>query len=174
MPKECNADGCSLPVFSNSFCKYHQNQRTDSKWVKSVEARSNRNRASMPSGTASKKPISYNFKPIARESKPRAVINRLYERRGRAFRAEKKICEVCPVLRAAGIQTHCSGKAEAVHHTRGKATIELLLNELFWMASCFWGNGWIEDNSAKAAELKLKTPDYTSKLSKFKTAENES
>jgi hypothetical protein len=167
MPKTCKYIGCKNAVFSNDYCQFHQFARTDSKWLATIAARSNRQPIARTARRSSK-PINYNFKPIAKESKSRAAINRLYEARSRIFREEKKICEVCPVLKAAGIKTFCSGKAEAVHHTRGKATIELLLKEIWWLASCFWGNGWIEDNSEKAFELQLKLPDYTSKLSKFK------
>lgn len=169
MPKQCGSDGCTFAVFSNGFCKLHQTQRTDSKWVNQLAAkRSYSGSNSVSSGRSSKGELNYKFQPIAKESRSRAVVNRLYEKRGRAFREEKKICEICPVLRKAGIKTYCSGKAEAVHHTRGKATIELLLKEIWWMAACFWGNGWVEDNSEKAFELQLKVPDYTSKLSRFK------
>lgn len=33
MPKTCKSEGCNNPVFSKGYCKYHQNQRTDEKWL---------------------------------------------------------------------------------------------------------------------------------------------
>lgn len=47
-----------------------------------------------------------------------------------------------------------------VHHLKGKATDELLLNEEFWMAACNPCNGFVEDNSEWAKE-------NNKKLSKF-------
>jgi len=41
MAKVCNSEGCNNPVFSKGYCKYHQNQRTDDKWITSLAKRNN-------------------------------------------------------------------------------------------------------------------------------------
>ena len=33
MPKPCNSTTCNNPRFSKGFCSYHQNERTDEKWL---------------------------------------------------------------------------------------------------------------------------------------------
>lgn len=46
----------------------------------------------------------------------------------------------------------CTGKATCVNHKKGKATIELLLDEKYWEPSCWPCNNWIESNDAWARE----------------------
>lgn len=33
MPKQCKSIECSNPVFSTGYCRYHQQERTDDKWL---------------------------------------------------------------------------------------------------------------------------------------------
>lgn len=33
--KQCQVDSCNYPVFSHNFCKFHQNKRTDKKYLQS-------------------------------------------------------------------------------------------------------------------------------------------
>lgn len=154
MPKVCLVPECQRNVFAKLYCPIHQYLRTDKQRPKPIAVKPVRT------------PIKKRPKPIKKTSKKRGQINRVYyEPKARAHRHKIGHCEVCPVLRKAGFEVSCSGEAECIHHVKGKATIELLLDENWWLCSCFWGNNWIEANSDVAKLLKLKVPDYSSKLS---------
>ena len=51
----------------------------------------------------------------------------------------------------------CTGAAQGVHHTKGKATTELLLDERWWLPACNWCNIQVEvkDAEARSKDLKL-------------------
>ena len=87
-------------------------------------------------------PIKRSQKRIAKESKTRAAINRLYEITSRIYRSDHPQCEInSPV---------CTFFTQGVHHLKGKATDELLLDQQFWMPACNACNGYVEDHSAWA------------------------
>lgn len=52
--------------------------------------------------------------------------------------------------------SECTREATCIHHTKGKHSIELYLDEKFWMASCVRCNGKVEEIGEKAYELGLK------------------
>lgn len=176
MAKECSFNGCKAAVYSNRYCRFHQWAREDEKWLNARKAANVRRSISgfkrkLGSSEASKNPSQKRATPIAKHSQKRAEINRKeYEPEARAYRAEIGRCEVCIVIKAAGIDPgfKCCNEPQCIHHVKGKATISLLLDKRWWKVSCFLGNNWIEANSEKAEELQLKLPDYQSKLSNIK------
>lgn len=46
----------------------------------------------------------------------------------------------------------CTGKAQGIHHRKGKASPELLMDETWWMPACFMCNNYIEDKHKWAIE----------------------
>lgn len=100
---------------------------------------------------------------IAQEDKPkprlrqysvkREKINRMeYKPLARGYMLEHPFCEI----RLPG----CTGAAEGIHHTKGKATIELLLDVRFFKSACNHCNTDLERKDAEARRRGLK-------LSKF-------
>lgn len=99
---------------------------------------------------------------IKRESPKRAQINRkLYTPNARLYLQQNPLCQI-------KIENVCTIYSQGVHHIKGKKSIELLLDERFWMASCNACNLFLETHSAEAKNLGFKLPDYDSKLSKLK------
>jgi len=89
-------------------------------------------------------------KPINKKSEKRKEIdNKEYLPAARKFIKDNPNCE----LKMKG----CTGRAQGVHHLKGKATIELLLDKRFWKASCYHCNlmAEIKDAEARASGLKL-------------------
>lgn len=87
-------------------------------------------------------------KRIAVFSKKREGVNMVYNQKARAFREANPMCRVnSPV---------CTRFTQGVHHVRGKATNELLLDETNWLPSCNRCNLWIEENHEAAVSLGLK------------------
>lgn len=87
------------------------------------------------------------IKPV---SDKRAEINKKqYVPASKRFVKEHPECE----LKMEG----CTGKSQCVHHTKGKATIELLLDEQWWKGSCYHCNTLVEilDEEAREKDLKL-------------------
>lgn len=91
-------------------------------------------------------------KPIAKFSKKRITVNGQYSIDSRVFRALNPFCAIkSPV---------CTHRTQGVHHLKGKATIELLMNKKWWLSACNPCNDYVEANSAWAYENGFK-------LSKF-------
>lgn len=89
---------------------------------------------------------------IRKYSKKRQKTNRNYDVRARLFRIANPLCKInSPV---------CTGLTQCVHHLKGKATTELLIDEQWWMPGCWACNTYVEDNSDWAF-------DNDKKLSKF-------
>src|SRR5687767_5810108 len=89
-------------------------------------------------------------KPIAPVSKKRAAINKdLYGPASKRFVKANPICQL-------GMEG-CKGKSECVHHTKGKDSTEMLLDEQWWKASCYHCNTMVEilDADARSKDLKL-------------------
>jgi hypothetical protein len=100
-------------------------------------------------------------KRIQKHSAKRAKINRsVYGPRARVFRENNPKC----AIGAPG----CTKETQGVHHTEGKATIELLLDETKWLPACNSCNLYIEGNSEWAKQRGFKKLNTNSKLSKFK------
>lgn len=78
-----------------------------------------------------------------KESKKRAVINRkVYGPKAKEFVKDHPLCGInSPV---------CKKDSQCVHHLRGRASEEDLLNEKYWMAACVPCNNWVEQNDAWA------------------------
>lgn len=152
--RPCTFYKCTFPIFAGGFCKYHQSCRPDFKGTANGAVRnyssSNERPKKVPAKTS-----------IKRESKSRAVVNRLYSKQAKEFRQQNPLC----ALKIAGV---CTKHTQGVHHTRGKATIELLLKQEWWMPACNPCNNWCESHAAEAKEMGFKLADYSSKLSRFK------
>ncbi len=123
----------------------------------------------MPEGTEAKESIYHSKKTgykIPKKSAKQKEKDKIYLPASRKFREERPFCE----LKIEGV---CTNFTQGVHHPHGKATIELYLKAVVGedadgFACCNACNSWCETNSKEAAELGFKTPDYSSKLSKFK------
>jgi hypothetical protein len=96
-------------------------------------------------------------KPPAKASKKRAKINRNeYGPKAKKYILDNPICNIqMPEI--------CNYFSQCVNHTKGKSSIELLLDERYWEPSCFMCNGGfgIENNEKLARE-------GGHKISKFK------
>lgn len=87
-------------------------------------------------------------KPIRKVSKKYAKLLREYSPKRKAFLEIHEYCQVrldC-----------CTGRAEVIHHKKGKHSRELYLDEKYWMASCSLCNVEIEALGQKAYDLGLK------------------
>lgn len=84
------------------------------------------------------KPSRSTAKPV---SKKQAKALREYSKISKAFLAEHEMCEIQ--------SPECTGKAECVHHSRGKVGA-LLMEEKYFMAACFRCNGYIEEHDSWA------------------------
>lgn len=84
---------------------------------------------------------------IAQFSKKRQKANREYAEKSRP-RWVGKQCKIS----APG----CTGMAQGIHHKKGKSSIELLLDERFWIQSCNNCNTWVELYPAEAEKKGFK------------------
>jgi hypothetical protein len=93
------------------------------------------------------------IKPIAKESKKRAVVNKKeYLPEAKQFIKENPVCMVgSPV---------CTKASQHVHHLKGRIG-DNLTNKKYWMAACDKCNSWIEQNDLWSRQNGFK-------LSKFK------
>jgi len=83
-------------------------------------------------------------KPV---SAKRAAINREYAKESRPF-WKGKPCQIrSPV---------CTGQAQGIHHRKGKATKEDLMDKRYWMAACNCCNAYVETNDAWARKMGYK------------------
>jgi hypothetical protein len=79
---------------------------------------------------------------IPRESKTRKGVNKLYDAAAKAYRIKNTLCRIKA--------PDCTMYTEGVHHLKGKATTELLMEQRFWLPACNWCNGYVEEHSAWA------------------------
>jgi hypothetical protein len=94
----------------------------------------------------------YRIKPF---SKKRRCVNREYQKESKKFRQDNPECAIrSPV---------CIGETQGVHHKKGKASVELLMDKRFWLPSCNPCNTYVEEHDAWARENGFKE-------SKFKDA----
>ena len=100
---------------------------------------------------------------IKKESKKKAVINRKeYAPKAKAFREANPECKInSPV---------CIRETQCVHHMRGKDSIEDLLDDEFWMPSCFPCNTWVEQNDGIARAKGFKLSKHSPKQQNNKAA----
>jgi hypothetical protein len=89
------------------------------------------------------------MKALNKESEKRAKINRSeYRPKARKFITANPVCK----LQMKG----CTGAAQGVHHTKGKDSTELLLDERWWLPACNWCNTQVEIKDAEARSKGLK------------------
>jgi hypothetical protein len=84
---------------------------------------------------------------IAQFSKKRQRANRKYAEKSQPLWRGRH-CEI----RAPG----CTGTAQGIHHKKGKSSIELLLDERYWIPSCNHCNNWVEIYPTEAEKLGFK------------------
>ncbi|WP_218377504.1 hypothetical protein [Chitinophaga sp. sic0106] len=86
-------------------------------------------------------------KPIKKVSDKRQAQNKEYSKKSRPFWKGK----------GCGIKSpECTGKAEGIHHLKGKNTPALLVDERFWMAACNRCNVYVEEHPQWAYERGFK------------------
>ncbi len=90
------------------------------------------------------KKVKVKIKPY---SDKRAKLNREYAKESRPFWQGKYCAVRSPV---------CQGKAQGIHHRKGKATPELLMDKTWWMPCCNFCNSYIENADAWARERGFK------------------
>lgn len=89
---------------------------------------------------------------IPKVSKKRAIVNRLYDVKARQYRKENPYCKIkSPV---------CTKITEGVHHMKGKATHQLLMDERYWEPACNACNSYVEAFSTWAYENGHKISKY--------------
>lgn len=82
------------------------------------------------------------FYNIPAKSKNRAAVDKLYTAASKKYREQRKQCRInSPV---------CTKETQGVHHLKGKATTDLLLDQRYWMPACNACNGYVEDHSSWA------------------------
>lgn len=107
-------------------------------------------RQSWAQGMPKPEPVKKTY-TIPKVSKKRAATNREYAAKSKPV-WKGKSCEI----KAPG----CTGKAQGIHHLKGKVSSEMLLDDKWWKPACNHCNTWVEVNDAEARRLGLK-------LSKF-------
>jgi hypothetical protein len=94
--------------------------------------------------------------PISKVSEKRDKINRKeYYPEAKKFVGVNQPCE----MNLEG----CTGIAQCVHHTKGKATIPLLLDKRWWKRSCYACNLAAEIKDAIARGMNLKLSKFNEK-----------
>jgi hypothetical protein len=84
------------------------------------------------------------IKPV---SDKRAALNKKYAEASRPIWKGQQ-CQIrSPV---------CTGKAQGIHHRKGKATAELLMDQRYWMSACNFCNTYVETHDAWARKMGFK------------------
>ncbi len=91
MPKLCNSTSCNNPRFSKGYCSYHQNERTDEKWL----------------SKKSKSGIKKSFKPISDKMAQELANYRIVRDK---YMEEHEVCEYGT----------CTALANDLHHKGGR------------------------------------------------------
>lgn len=84
---------------------------------------------------------------ISQFSKKREKANREYSKESRPYWIGKHC-----TIQAPG----CTGTAQGIHHKKGKSSIELLLDERYWIPACNHCNTWVECFPAEAEKKGFK------------------
>lgn len=137
MPKTCKANQCENPVFSNLFCRIHQNLRTDDKWLKSSKGKI----TPKVKESSLKPPKSKRIKPISDKQLVRLAEYRLV--RDKYFK-DNPICEF----------KGCYSTELTLHHRAGKIG-DLLTDSRYFCSLCFEHHRWVHDNDFEARKLGL-------------------
>ena len=91
MPKPCLSTSCNNPRFSKGYCKFHQNERTDEKWL----------------NKKSKSGIKKSFKPISdKKAEELAIYRKVRDK----YLKEHPMCEV----------KDCDKPSSHIHHMNGR------------------------------------------------------
>ena len=85
-------------------------------------------------------------------SKKRQTLNKEYAAKSQPYWKEKQCA-----INAPG----CTGRAQGIHHMKGKTSKELLLDEKYWLAACNHCNHWIEQNDKSARMMGFKLSKFS-------------
>lgn len=130
MAKHCNSDGCNNPRFSNGFCSYHQNQRTDEKWLKKMAVRKGKDKQVAKSVKRNQGFIA----PVApKRLKELAIYRPLRDK----YMEDNFVCEV----------EGCGKHSSELHHKKGRMGV-MVYYVPFFMAVCHWCHLKIHAESA--------------------------
>jgi len=145
MAKTCaSATNCSYPVFSNKMCLRHQIERTDDKWIRTLEK---------------KKVSSQGLKTsLVRSSqianKPRKAINKVSDKM-------KENLALYRVLRDQYLKDHpvcqfpnCTSTELDLHHLAGRCG-SLLTDVRNFCGLCRTHHIWVGDNHSEALKMGL-------------------
>jgi hypothetical protein len=127
--KPCKAEGCRGGRFGGDYCLYHQELRTDAKWLRQQAARAEK--------AKSRRPVA-----MPRRSKKRLKQESQYsvDRKEFLARPENRMCRVFPWK-----------EATEIHHMKGKIG-ELLLDQRWWLPVSRPGHEKIENSPIWAKE----------------------
>jgi hypothetical protein len=145
--KTCAAEGCNNPVFSNSYCKYHQ-------YMRKRQGGDLYKRKSKPT------------KEIVRRTKKRAKDERHYSEQAKAFFDEA-------VINGTNICVFCGQKVtklEGLHHLKGR-TNDYLLDKEWWRT--VHNKCHVDDYHQADHEHRSKQPWYNEFLLRIKDASEE-
>ena len=117
MPKICSIDSCNFNQFGGGYCKIHQSHRTDKKPAK----------------------LKQQTTKIRHYNKKRAKVQKNeYVPKMLEYLKNNEFCVIkSPV---------CGYFATCVNHIKGRHSVERLLDETYWEASCHSCNMYIEQN----------------------------
>jgi hypothetical protein len=120
MAKICLCEDCDNSVFSNGYCSWHQNLRTDDKWIRSQEKKRLKGRDSQ-----SAKAVKRNSNFIKPVSDKRLGELALYRENRDPYLKENVVCEV----------RECNNPSTHVHHKNGRIG-KMVYNIEYFMAVC--------------------------------------
>ena len=132
MAKVCSC-GCGHPIFSGGLSLYCW-KKEQVKQIKKSPAT-----AILYSKTSRK--------AIAKKSKKRSALDRLYAAARKAWLPDHLVCE----MQLPG----CTYHTTEVHHTEGRETPEKLLDTTRWLGGCHNCHAWVTEHSAEAIEMGL-------------------
>lgn len=128
MAKSCTEEGCDNPRFSAGKCTYHQNKRTDEKWLNKQA-----NRQTSQTSRAIKIVKKSFIAPVApKRAKELAIYRPLRDK----YMEDNPICECCE-----------SKPSTELHHKKGRMGV-MVYYVPFFMACCHWCHKEIHAESA--------------------------
>jgi len=144
MGKPCKHSGCLNPIWSTGFCKHHQHERSDEKWIRTLEKKKE--------GSQGLKNTSIRNSQIA--NKPRKSINKvsdkmkenlaLYRVLRNQYLKDNPICQF----------PNCTSTELDLHHKKGKIG-SLLTDVRYFCGLCRKHHSYCEEQPIIAKELGL-------------------
>lgn len=85
---------------------------------------------------------------IKRESKPHAIMRRVYEKEKAEYFKVHQLCEFNDTMQGGTSSNPCRKKAKDIHHKMGRG--KYTADPKYFMAVCRTHHDWIEDNKKAA------------------------